>query len=156
MWTSHIPAYCSRALFFHSESLLRHTLEEAGYNEKMKKKKTTVWQWHNPQCRQVSRAGHPGTMENTHQRQSCLAFAAQSQKGAAFPDRALVQTCWAECSQDSQVSLITMIFHYAVPDTLDSAQSFLREVLKILYKENNIELDLVWEVFQVKLVAKGF
>ncbi|KAF2977147.1 hypothetical protein EK904_007932, partial [Melospiza melodia maxima] len=71
-----------------------HTLEEAGYNEKMEKEKkknpcgndTTL-------CRQVSRAGHPGTMENAHQSQSCLAFAAQSQKGAAFPDRALVQTC---------------------------------------------------------------
>lgn len=46
MWTSRIPACSSRALFFHSESLLRHTLEEVGYNEKKekerKKKKTRV------------------------------------------------------------------------------------------------------------------
>lgn len=69
--TSHIPAYSSRVLFFHSESLLRHTLEEAGYNEKRRKEKknTPGWQWHKAHCGQVSRAGHPGIMENAHQRQ---------------------------------------------------------------------------------------
>lgn len=72
MWTSHIPVCSSRALFFHSESLLRHTLEEAGYNEKKekgKKKYIPGWQWQNTHCGQVSRAGHPGTMENPHQSQ---------------------------------------------------------------------------------------
>lgn len=42
MWTSHIPVCSSRALFFHSESLLRHTLEEAGYNEKKEKGKKKI------------------------------------------------------------------------------------------------------------------
>lgn len=67
MWTSHIPAYSSRALFFHSESLLGHTLKKQDTMKKKKrkeKKNKPGWQWHNAHCRQVSRAGHPGTMEN--------------------------------------------------------------------------------------------
>lgn len=35
------------------------------WKKKRKEKKNKPgWQWHNAHCRQVSRAGHPGTMEN--------------------------------------------------------------------------------------------
>lgn len=125
MWTSHIPAYSSRALFFHSESLLGHTLKKQDTMKKKRERKKKINPGGNDTTLTVAKSAGLATQApwKTLWASSCLDFAAQSQKGAAFPDRALLQICLAECSQDTQVSLITMIFHYAVPDTLDSAQA---------------------------------
>lgn len=158
MWTRHIPACSLTTLFFHSESLLRHTLEEGGYNEKKKEgKKRLPWQWHNANCPQISRVGHPGNMENVHQSQQLpgLRSTAMKMRGISWQGPISDLLSWEQLRLSS-FSLITRRFHFPEPDTLNSTQSLLRKVLKDTLQGEQHRAGFGLRVFQVKLAVKGF
>lgn len=118
------------------------------------KKNIPGWQRHNAHCRQVSRAGHPSTLENAHQSQQLPGLCSTVTKRSSISWQSPFQICLAECSQDSQVSLITRRFHYPVPDTLDSAVFAQGSVKK--YFTRRITLNWIWfESFPSKTSCKG-